>query len=280
VRADSAPGRATEVAPLTAPRLTFDDLVTEARAARPADRRVRYGAHALAFGDLWLAERRDGPAPLVVYFHGGCWLARYDLGHACATAAALADEGYGVWLPEYRRLGDDGGGWPGTFEDVAQAIDHVRTIGVAEPSIDARRVVLAGHSAGGQLALWAATRSPVVGVLGLAAISDLETYGAAAGSCNASVTPLLGGTPAEFPDRYRTFSPVERIPLGVRTVLVHGGDDAIVPVEMSEAYGAKARGAGESVEVKIVPGAGHYDLVSPRAGAWAIVVRALQSLFA
>ncbi len=260
--------------------LTFDDLAADARAARPADRRLRYGSHAQAFGDLWLPADRDEPAPLIVYFHGGCWLARYDLGHASATAAALAIEGYAVWVPEYRRLGDDGGGWPGTFEDVAQAVDHVRTMAASERSIDATRVVLAGHSAGGQLALWAATRSRVSGVLGLAAISDLETYGAAAGSCNASVTPLLGGTSAEFPDRYHTFSPVERIPLGVRTVLVHGREDAIVPAGMSEAYAMKARDAGDSAEVMIVADAGHYDVVSSRAAAWPIVVRAFRSLFA
>lgn len=260
--------------------LSFDDLVADARTARPADRRLRYGRHAQAFGDLWLPAQHDGPAPVIVYFHGGCWLARYDLSHANATGAALASEGYAVWLPEYRRLGDDGGGWPGTFEDVAAAIDHVRTITASEPRIDGSRMVLAGHSAGGQLALWAATRSPVVGVLGLAAISDLATYGAEAGSCNASVTPLLGGTPAEFQDRYQTFSPIERVPTGVRTVLVHGREDSIVPPGMSDAYAAKARAEGDTVEVMIVPGAGHYDVVSPRAEPWPIVLGGLQSLFA
>ncbi len=260
--------------------LTFDDLVADARAARPADRRVQYGTHAQAFGDLWLPTRTKGAAPVIVFFHGGCWLARYDLSHAAATAAALANEGYAVWLPEYRRLGDEGGGWPGTFEDVAQAIDHVRTIAASEPVIDATRMVLAGHSAGGQLALWAATRSPVLGVLGLAAISDLETYGATAGSCNASVTPLLGGTPAELPDRYQTFSPIERLPLGVRTVLVHGSEDTIVPPAMSDTFATKARDVGDSAKVMIVPGAGHYDVVSSRTDTWPIVVGALRSLFA
>ena len=130
-----------------------------------------------------------------MFIHGGCWEAEYSLDHAGYAAAALATAGYVVWLPEYRRLGDAGGGWPGTFDDVGAAVDFVRALAESEPTVDTTRVIVAGHSAGGQLALWAgptprASRASIgggnsplspVGVVTLAAITDLAAYGAASG---------------------------------------------------------------------------------------------------
>jgi acetyl esterase/lipase len=229
----------------------------------------------------------------VVLIHGGCWRAQYDLKHVGAASAALVKDGFATWTIEYRRLGDPSGGWPGTFDDISHAVDHVRALAMQFPRIDTTRVVLMGHSAGGQLALWAASRKQnettglfrssrpplaVVGVVSLAGITDLAEYGATTTGCNGSVTPLMGGTAAAVPDRYRAVSPVERVPIGVPVQLVHGEADPIVPVAQSRKFAARNRGAGGVSEVSIVPGAGHFDLVAPQAEAWAVVLRAVHAL--
>ena len=144
-------------APARKNMISFSELA--ATAAPPADHREPYGTGALQFGELRLPKGRSR-APVVVFIHGGCWRSAYDLVHVAAAAAALASAGYAVWVPEYRRVGDDGGGWPGTFDDVANAIDHVRVLARKYATLDTNRVVLVGHSAGGQLALWAASRKP------------------------------------------------------------------------------------------------------------------------
>ena len=257
-----------------------------------ADHHIAYGTDPLQFGELRLP--RGGEAvPLVVVIHGGCWRAQYDLKHVAAASAALVTDGFATWTVEYRRVGDPGGGWPGTFDDVAHAVDHVRALAMQFPRIDTTRVVLMGHSAGGQLALWAASRRqnettglfsssrpplPVVGVVSLAGITDLAEFGAAPGGCNGAVTPLLGGTSAAVPDRYRAVSPVERVPIGVSVQLVHGEADPIVPLAQSRKFAARNRAAGGVSDVTVIPGAGHFDLVAPQAEAWAAVLRAIHAL--
>jgi acetyl esterase/lipase len=186
-------------------------------------------------------------------------------------------------MPEYRRLGDDGGGWPGTFDDVAAATDFVRDLARAEPAVDTSRVILAGHSAGGQLALWAASRrqrpgARPAGVVTLAAITDLAAYGAASGSCNASVTPLLGGRPSEVPERYRAVNPLDRLPVGVPIRLVHGDRDEIVPIDQSTTFAARGKAAGDDVNVTTITGAGHFDLIAPRTSAWPSVLAAFKGI--
>jgi acetyl esterase/lipase len=262
--------------------ISYEELETDV----PGGQRIAYGADPLHFGELRLPEG-SGPVPVVVLVHGGCWENEYTLAHLSGAAAALAREGFAVWSIEYRRLGDPGGGWPGTFQDVARGIDHLRAIG--NPRIDTTRVVLAGHSAGGQLALWAASRRPgdglggasplrAAGVVSLAGITDLRGYGAAPGGCNSSVHPLLGGPPAEHPERYAAVSPVERVPLGVPVRFVHGAADPIVPVAQSRALLDLMRAAGDPADLTIVEGAGHFDLVAPQAEAWDTVVKAIRGL--
>ena len=257
--------------------------------APPADHRIPYGAHPLQFGELRLPEG-NGRLPVVVFIHGGCWRAQYGLAHVASAAAALTADGYATWTIEYRRLGDGGGGWPGTFDDVALAVDHVRALAAQFPRLDTTRVVLMGHSAGGQLALWAASRtaadaagplrqsgSPltVAGVVSLAGITDLAQYGATSSGCNGAVTPLMGGDPSTVPDRYRAVSPVARVPLRVPVRLVHGDADPTVPLAQSQDFDARNRAAGGTSETYVVAGAGHFDLVAPHAEAWATVLRAL-----
>jgi acetyl esterase/lipase len=266
--------------------VTFDEVA--ATPAPAADYREPYGTSALQFGELRLPRGRTR-APVVVLFHGGCWRAAYDYKHVAAMAASLADAGYAVWVPEYRRVGDDGGGWPGTFDDAGHAVDHLRTLASRYSVLDTTRVIVIGHSAGGQLALWVASRKPegaqtaaaaplaVAGVVSLAGITDLATY-ASPNGCGSAVVPLLGGTAADRPDRYRAVSPIERVPLGVPVRIVHGASDPIVPLDQSRRFADRARAAGDRVVVTEVPGAGHFDVIAPQAAAWSSVLEAIRSL--
>ena len=257
-----------------------------------ADHHIEYGTDVLQFGELRLPSGKDS-VPLIVLIHGGCWRAQYDLKHVAAASAALVKEGIATWTIEYRRVGDPGGGWPGTFDDISRAVDHVRALAMQFPRIDTARVVLMGHSAGGQLALWAASRRQnemtglfrssrpplsIAGVVSLAGITDLAEYGAVPGGCNGAVTPLLGGTPATVPERYRAVSPVERVPIGVPVYLIHGEADPIVPLAQSRKFAARNHAAGGVTEVDAIPGAGHFDLVAPQAEAWATVLRVVHAL--
>jgi len=261
--------------------ISYDELI--ARPIPRATRRVKYGDGPLHFGDLWLPTDGRGKRATIVFIHGGCWEAEYSLDHAGYAADALAREGYVVWVPEYRRLGDDGGGWPGTFDDIAAAVDFVGSLAELESSIDVTRVILSGHSAGGQLALWAASRrermqSAVIGVVTLAAVTDLATYSAGTGDCNASATRLLGGTPSQVPDRYRNVSPIELLPLGLPITLVHGELDSIVPIASMNSFGARANAAGDRATVTAITGAGHFEVIAPWTSAWPTVVGAFRGI--
>ncbi len=253
------------------------------------DERVSYGPHELQFGELRLPDR-PGPHPVAVVIHGGCWLAEYDLGYISSLAAALAEAGVATWSVEYRRVGDDGGGWPGTFSDVAAAADHLRRLSAAH-DLDLDRVVAVGHSAGGHLALWLAGRHrlaandplrgedplPLAGVVTLAGIADLAGYAATEG-CGAAVPELLGGRPSELPKRLGRASPIEMVPLGIRQTMVVGELDTIVPLEHTDGYASAARRAGDSVAVRQVDGAGHFELVTPGSTAWPTVRKAVLEL--
>jgi acetyl esterase/lipase len=200
-----------------------------------------------------------------------------------ALTAALAEDGVATWSIEYRRVGDPGGGWPGTFVDVAAAADHLRAL-AAEYHLDMERVVAVGHSAGGHLALWLAGRHrlddedelrgatplPLVGVVALAGIPDLEAYAGPTG-CGSAVAPLLGGEPSKVEDRLRRTSPIELAPLGVPQVLIVGELDTIVPREQANRYEAVAGDGGDRVAVREIPGAGHFELVVPNGPAWSTV---------
>lgn len=261
--------------------LTFDDVAAMAR--RPADARVAYGPSPEQFGELRLPSG-PGPHPVVVLIHGGCWRAEYDVTHIAPLATALAGEGWAVWAIEYRRVGSPGGGWPGTFLDVGAAIDHLRTIADAH-HLDLFRVVTAGHSAGGHLALWSAARgllpqgsaiaskSPLLprGVIALAAITDPAAYAAPTG-CGSAVVPLLGGDQATEAERYAQTSPVATVPAVPMQIIV-GTADTIVPRSQADALMAVA---GTRATLRLVEGAGHFDLIAPTGEAWRTLGRALR----
>ncbi len=260
---------------------------------RPAaDHRIEYGDGEFRFGELRLPTG-DGPFPVVVLIHGGCWLAEFDLDYMASTGAALVDDGVAIWTLEYRRIGNPGGGWPGTFEDVARGVDHLRVLAQRFP-LDLDRVVLAGHSAGGHLALWLAARhvlpeaSPlyapdplgVRGVVSLAGITDLVSYGAGPRDCNAAVARLIGGSPDEFPRRYVDGNPAALLPLGIPTRLVQGGLDPIVAVEQARDFRSAAEAKGDDSRLLLIEGAGHFDLTAPSTAAWPTVRKAILELLA
>jgi acetyl esterase/lipase len=255
----------------------------------PADARIPYGQGAHQFGDLRLPSG-PGPHPVVVMVHGGFWRAKYDLEHVGHLCADLARRGYATWSLEYRRVGHEGGGWPGTFEDVARGVDFLRTLESSHP-LDLSRVVLMGHSAGGHLALWLAARhrlrpgEPLYqpdpfrprGVVALAGVVDLERAHALRLSSDI-VTEFLGGSPAQVPERYRLGSPSALIPLGVPQILIHGTEDDTVPASLSTGYHLRATALGDDVRLIPLPSAGHFEVINPLAQEWPQVLEAIGSL--
>jgi acetyl esterase/lipase len=241
-------------------------------------RRIDYGDAPSQFGEIYVPS--GDPRGTVVLVHGGEWADDTDLTLLRPVARDLQREGYVVWNVEYRRVGEAGGGWPGTFEDVGAAIDHVDTLADDHP-VDTDRVVVVGHSAGGTLALWAAGREGSVqprGFLSLAGFTDLEACvreDLLAGACSR----LLGGNPAEVTDRYREASPLRRLPTGKRQALVHGQDDDIVPVRQSVDYAAAAEASGDRVDLVTVRNAGHFQLIDVKHPAYGDVLTALDTLF-
>ncbi len=250
------------------------------------DHRLSYGDDPLQFGELRLPAG-EGPFPVVIVIHGGCWLAEYDLGYMSAFAEALTVAGVATWSVEYRRVGDEGGGWPGTFQDVADSADYLLEIAL-EYGLDVDRVAAVGHSAGGHLALWLAGRkrldgddplrgeAPLAlnGVVALAGIPDLESFAAPEG-CGSAVSGLLGGEPDEVPDRLRRASPIAMVPFGVTQTLVIGEFDSIVPESQAESFAVTASQMGDSVAVTTIPGAGHFELVDPSYSGFKIIRQAV-----
>lgn len=254
-------------------------------------KQIAYESGPQQFGELRLPNG-PGPFPVVVLVHGGCWMAAFDYHYMTRLAAWLADRGVATWTIEYRRVGDDGGGWPGTFLDVAQATDALRKIAKDAP-IDLQRVYAAGHSAGGQLALWLASRArlpkesalfvadplPIRGVLGLAAIADLKTYRVGSpGSCHSSVDQLIGDGPEKFPVRYAETSPMQRLPLGIPQIFIQGEEDPIVDPASVRAYVEAAVKAGDHAVVLPLPDAGHFEASTPLPKTEATFEKALHLL--
>lgn len=248
--------------------------------------RLPYGPDPLPYGDLRLPAG-PGPHPVIVMLHGGFWRARFDLEYAGHPCAALTAAGAATWNVEYRRIGNPGGGWPGTLLDVALALDYLRELAPAY-DLDLGRVVTMGHSAGGHLALWLAARGripagatlhtphplPLRAAVALAGVADLRRAWEL-GLSKTVVQTFLGGTPDEVPERYAMASPAALLPLGVPQVLVHGTDDASVPFEIAERYYTAAVARGDEIQLVTLPGAGHFEVVDPDSREWPAVVGAV-----
>jgi acetyl esterase/lipase len=248
-----------------------------------------YGTGPGQIGELWRPRHpsRGTPWPVAVLLHGGFWRLQRSLELMRPLAADLAWRGFAVWNLEYRRVGQPGAGWPGTLEDVAAGVDHLVRL-AARVSLDLERLVVVGHSAGGQLALWSAARlrlpagAPGAGplvvpslVASLAGVCDLVA-GARAGIGEGAVAAFLGAGPDEAPERYRLASPLARLPLGIRQVLLHGDADRRVPVEQSRAYAAAASAAGDPVELVELADIDHMTLIDPSSSAWSEVADRLE----
>ena len=246
-------------------------------------------------------EHRYGPAPaqvcelhrpagppraVAVLVHGGFWRARYDRSLMHPLAADLVARGWAVWNMDYRAVGEGvsaGGGWPATFEDVAAAVDLLADVSVEEgPDLPLDRVAVAGHSAGGQLALWIAGRHrlpagapgadprvrPVAAVAqaGVVALADAARTGVG----NGAVVDLLGATPDADPQRYALTDPVALVPLGVPVLAVTGEVDESVPARLSASWAAAARAAGDDVTLHVEPGEDHMAHTDPASRVWAV----------
>lgn len=256
----------------------------------PADHKISYGDAPEQYGELRLPEGK-GKFPVVVVVHGGCWLSQYNLQYMSHLSEELTRAGYATWNIEFRRIGDAGGGWPGTFEDVAAATDFVRQLAKQYP-LDAKNVAVIGHSAGGHLALWLATRPnlpksselysrkplKLKGAVSLAGIPDLATYSQQQGSCNESVEKLLEGMPQQQQQRYAEAAPQQLLPLQVPSRQVQGELDPIVPMSQAENFTRAAQAAGDDAQQINIPDAGHFDLVVPGTPAWQAVLQAVQSV--
>ncbi|GAA2618149.1 alpha/beta hydrolase [Dactylosporangium fulvum] len=259
--------------------MTSDPRDVLSRPAPPADFTLRYGEDPDQVADVRLPAVAG--APLVLFIHGGFWRHEWDRTHTGPLAADLAARGYAVATVEYRRTGRPGGGWPGTFSDVASAAVAVPDLlakeiahrGLRPVSVD--RPILAGHSAGGHLALWYAAVAPdaIGGVVALAPVADLvRAY--ELDLDNGAVADLLGGPPDHMPTAYASADPMVNLPSTVRTVVIHGADDTIVPVELSREYCRKARRAGDDTTLVELAGVEHFAVIDPESAAWPAVLAA------
>ena len=248
------------------------------RYARAIERSLhRYGDDVSQHGELFLPAGQ-GPHSVVVVIHGGFWKARYDRSLMTVLCEDLADHGIAAWNLEYRRVGN-GGGWPETFTDVASGVDLLSDL---EASLDLERVGAIGHSAGGHLALWAAARSKLSGdalgaaprvipraVVSQAGVADLRLAAVISPSDEPTLA-LMGGSPEQHPERYALASPCERLPLGVEQLLLHGDQDEIVSMLISESYASAAEALGDPCKLRVLPHTGHFEHIDASTDAWRI----------
>jgi acetyl esterase/lipase len=266
----------------------------QALPAKPADFRLSYGTDANQFGELRVPSG-VGPHPVAVLIHGGCWAEYSHLGDLSPMADMLKAKGIATWNIEYRRLAQPGSGWPGTYLDIGQGVDYLRSIAV-QNHLDLTRVIVVGHSSGGQMALWVAARSrlpkrsvlyisdplPVRGVIDLAGVVDMEAFLPVEQQiCRGKVVEqMLGGKPAEVPEHYAQASAIKMLPLGVPQIIVWGQLDQFNPVTSFETYTKTAEHAGDPARLVNLPAAGHFEIASPFSRAWPAVEGEILSLLA
>jgi acetyl esterase/lipase len=254
---------------------------------------MAYGADPLQHVELWKPAGK-GPFPVVLMLHGGCWqtaVAKADIMHM--LAADLVKRGIAVWNVEYRGVDVPGGGYPGTFRDVAMAADMLAREG-AKLGLNTKRVVAMGHSAGGHLALWLAARPkiaktsvlwsahplPIAGVVSAGGLPNLaQAKAEATEACGVdTIDKLVGPKTANHPDVYADTSPVALLPMGISQAFAAGQLDPISPPHFSETYIKTARAAGDNPTIAVVQGAGHFELITPSTSAWAVEAEMIEDL--
>ncbi len=261
------------------------------------DYRLKYGNGDLQFGELFLPRLAAGKrAPVLMFVHGGWWKNEYGLEYGGHLCDAFRSEGIAAWSTEYRRVGDAGGGFPGTCEDVAAGFDYLKKLAESYP-LDLNHVAVAGHSAGGHLAFWLAGRPNVPeqsslhkpppalamhGVVSLAGAIDLRATIELAGHAifahdKLEVERFMGGSPKGVPERYRAGDPGELMPITTPQWLLQGTKDDQIPPELPGRWAERGRRLGEQVTVEMIPGADHFDVVDPLSKAWPKVRAAVRA---
>ena len=250
----------------------------------PDSRTIRYGDDPSQFAELRLPS--GTPRGVVVVLHGGFWKAEYDLSLGRPLAADLVTRGWATLNVEYRRVGPPGaagaagggGGAPATLDDVAAAIDALADV----DGLDLSTVVTLGHSAGGHLAAWAASRGrferwaggvDVTAVVSQAGVLDLRAAHRD-GLGGGAVAAFLGHPPGPEDD---AVDPRRQLPLDVPLWCVHGRHDDIVPLAQSEEYVAAATDAGARAELVAVDG-DHFVVLDLAGAAWARTLAILDTL--
>lgn len=250
---------------------------------------IPYGNHPSQFGVLRLPES-GGRAPVIVAIHGGFWKEKYDLEENTPIVEDLTRRGYATWNIEYRRVGEDDGGWPGTFIDVIDAVNHLNQL-EERFQLDLSQVAVLGHSAGGHLALWLSSRYnkvqtdgigdplliPIERVISLAGVVDLREMWEIhqEKGMTSPVASFIGGSPLDVPERYKLASPIELLPLDVEQVLIHGELDRHVPVDLSIDYHHRAIEKGDIVHLVVLPDVEHFMVIDPSTSAWQSVINSL-----
>ncbi|SHH04343.1 S9 family peptidase [Massilia sp. CF038] len=245
-----------------------------------------YGSAPSQFAELF-RPAGPGPFPVVVLIHGGCWTVEFGgIKQMHNVAGALAARGIAVWNVEYRRVDEEGGGYPGTYQDINAALDKLAAEAPRQ-QLDTARIVAVGHSAGGQLAQWIVGRSripatsplfqaqplPIRQVISLGGLADLRNEKELIKtSCGREMVQLAGTASAIRPDIYADTNAAELVPNGSTTVLITGEHDTISPPRAAHDFARRARAAGDRAEVVILPGASHYDEIAASSPAWKLIL--------
>lgn len=251
--------------------------------------KIQYGEGPLQFGNLMLPSATK-ELPVVVIIHGGCWSNKYDYTLMDEMALDLSKRGYATWNIEYKRVEDEGGGWPGTFIDVANAFKHLTEIAEDYP-INLNNIIITGHSSGGHLALMLGAQSQIKsdseikvndlptikGIVSLAGITDLSTF-PKTDWCGNNVLKLVGGSEDQYPQRYKEGSPITYLRMGIPQILITGVNDKRVSVDHITPYYNRAAEVGDEIELLTIPDAGHFEVIKPGSVAWVTIVTALDML--
>ncbi len=259
--------------------------------SKPADIRIFYGDEPSQFADLRL-PKATGPYPVAIIIHGGCWVSSFaDLQNTSALADAIRDIGFATWNIEYRREDNIGGGWPGTFNDIGNATDFLRNIS-SKYLLDLNRVIVIGHSAGGQLALWLAGRNklpptsslykkdPLVlqTVIALGGVPDLKMFRKHGEKiCNGDVVgKLLGNNEELIEKHYADASPINLLPITTRQILIYGADDQVVPFTFGKQYTQKAKRLGSPAKLIQIKHGAHHEYNVPNSVTWPIILSVIK----
>lgn len=257
----------------------------------PPTATIKYGKSSQNFGNLRLPNK-PGPYPVAIIIHGGCWVTKFaNISNTEAIADALRDSGFATWNIEYRAANEKGGGFPGTFLDIANATDYLRKL-APKYQLDLQHVVAIGHSSGGHLALWLAGRdklssssslylkNPLTlnGVITLGGVPDLEIARVPAEKvCGSDVIgQLLGNTITK--QRYAETSPIDMLPLSAPQIFISGELDTIVPTAIDQPYMQKASQIKDAVKLINVPYAGHHEYIVPNSVVWPILIQEIKAL--